>query len=270
MQRICAVIVYSIVNNMRRTLFLIFLWFNGLSIAPAQSGSAANSMKANNIVLAFTHVAGKATLNFDSSYTNHFGEIYTIRKFKYYVSNLIFENTTTGKSEAIPDSYFLVDEAQPASKKLSFTIPSGYYNAVTFTLGVDSLKNVSGAQTGALDPLNDMFWTWNTGYVMAKMEGASPASKLPRHMIEYHIGGYKKPYATLQSVRLYFKQGKEIEVSENGTTTLYIQADINAWFHGTHDLKISENPACSTVGQLAQFYAENYRNMFCVTSIKER
>jgi hypothetical protein len=32
----------------------------------------------------------------------------------------------------------------------------------------------------------------------------------------------------------------------------------------------SGDPACSAVGQLAQFYAENYRNMFSVTSMKER
>jgi hypothetical protein len=35
--------------------------------------------------------------------------------------------------------------------------------AIKFLLGVDSLKNVSGIQTGALDPAKGMFWTWNTG-----------------------------------------------------------------------------------------------------------
>ena len=53
-------------------------------------------------------------------------------------------------------------------------MPAGNYNSLSFLLGVDSMHNVSGAQTGALDPANDMFWTWNSGYVMAKMEGASP------------------------------------------------------------------------------------------------
>ena len=47
-------------------------------------------------------------------------------------------------------------------------------------LGVDSLRNVTGVQTGALDPAMDMYWTWNTGYVMAKLEAAAQQALIRR------------------------------------------------------------------------------------------
>jgi hypothetical protein len=50
---------------------------------------------------------------------------------------------------------------------------------IRFLLGVDSARNVSGIQTGALDPARGMFWTWNSGYVMAKIEGSSPSAHVP-------------------------------------------------------------------------------------------
>ncbi|WP_316930094.1 MbnP family protein, partial [Hymenobacter sp. IS2118] len=49
----------------------------------------------------------------------------------------------------------------PASQLLALKdIPVGDYQSVSFTVGVDSARNVAGAQTGALDPNNGMFWTW--------------------------------------------------------------------------------------------------------------
>ncbi len=69
-----------------------------------------------------------------------------------------------------------------------------------FLLGVDSLHNVSGAQTDALDPAKDMFWTWNTGYVMAKLEGNSPSSALVNNKYEFHVGGFSGKYNVLKKI----------------------------------------------------------------------
>ena len=50
-------------------------------------------------------------------------------------------------------------------------IPNGEYTKVNYTIGVDAARNTEGAQDGALDLVNGMFWSWNTGYIFMKMEG---------------------------------------------------------------------------------------------------
>ena len=66
------------------------------------------------------------------------------------------------------NDYHLVNQAIDSSLSFTISLAANKYDSVGFLLGVDSAGNTSGAQTGALDPLNDMFWTWNTGYVMEK------------------------------------------------------------------------------------------------------
>ena len=65
-----------------------------------------------------------------------------------------------------PESYFLVDLSNDLSTTLDLgSVPSGEYTELSYTIGVDSLRNVSGAQSGALSTTNNMFWSWNTGYI---------------------------------------------------------------------------------------------------------
>ena len=101
-----------------------------------------------------------------SNYTNGFGEQFTISKFKYYISHAMLKNAAGAASD---EGYYLIDASNAGSMSFSFEVPVDIYSSVAFLLGVDSTHNVSGAQTGALDPLNDMFCTWNSVYIMAKM-----------------------------------------------------------------------------------------------------
>ena len=76
-------------------------------------------------------------------YTNAFGEDYSIQKFKYYVSNIKADNHFE------KESYHLVDASKQESLSFEFPLEAGNYNSLDFMLGVDSLRNCSGAQTGA-------------------------------------------------------------------------------------------------------------------------
>ncbi len=162
----------------------------------------------------------------------------------------------------MPNSYYLVNEADSSSKNILINIPGDSYNKISFLLGVDSIKNVSGAQSGSLDPVNDMFWTWNSGYVMAKIEGASPVSNQVHHKIEYHIGGFKGENNVLQRIDIVIPALQNSTGNKN--IEMVIDADINAWFHGSYDLPIAKNPVCTTPGSLAKQFSENYRYMFKV------
>ena len=151
-----------------------------------------NNVKGNKIVLN------------DSVYTNPFGEKYNITKLRYYVTNISIAKCNNFLKEK--NSYHLIDESKEESKIINLSLPAGDYNFLNFLLGVDSLHNVSGAQTGDLDPAKDMFWTWNSGYVMAKMEGNSPDSKLVNNKFEFHIGGFSGPYNVLKEIHLNFPE----------------------------------------------------------------
>lgn len=205
----------------------------------------------------------KLRLN-ETAYSNPYGENYTIRKFKYYISNVSVQQES--KSIREKNAYHLVDESKPASLSFSFPAQAGTYKALSFLLGVDSLRNVSGAQTGALDPLNDMFWTWNTGYVMAKLEASSPQSGIVNRKVEYHIGGFMGINNVLKTIQLDFTDQKILQVKPGKTSEIVIEADADKWW-GPYPLRIKDNPSCTVTGELARQIAGNYARMFTLKNI---
>ncbi len=216
------------------------------------------------VQLQLQHTAGSQPLVLNTTYSNRFGEDFTLSKFKYYISNIALVDAADQK-HPVPDTYFLVDENNPASKTFSINAEGGNYKAIQFLLGVDSTRNVSGAQTGALDPMLDMFWTWNTGYIMAKLEGTAPLSNLPNQKVEYHIGGFKGADGVLRTVTLPFNQ--TYTIAENKPLTIQLNADIFNWFDAVHSLPIAAQPTCTAPGSLASRFADNYARMFTITSI---
>jgi hypothetical protein len=203
----------------------------------------------------------------DSAYVNPFGETYTITKLRYYISAVALE--VNKKFFYEKENFHLVDESDPDSQVFSFSVPAGNYRSLRFLLGVDSLHNVSGAQSGDLDPAKDMFWTWNSGYVMAKLEGNSPASPLVNHKYEFHIGGFSGQYNVLKNIVLPFPGEKSHEFTANKTMEIDVVADINAWWNTTNDIQISSHANVTAPGKRALAVADNYAQMFHVTKIAE-
>jgi hypothetical protein len=207
-----------------------------------------NCFGQKKIVIKFEHIAnGKKIVLNDSTYTNAFGEKYTISKLKYYVSNISF---MMNKIDSRSKNIFLIDQSKTDS--ISLQIKSSKIVGISFTIGVDSTLNCSGAQTGALDPLNDMFWTWNNGYVFFKLEGASSSSTADRNRIEQHIGGYKGEYKTMRTIFLPLK---------NVGNTITIQMDVDKYWNNN---KIAENPVIAVPGKDAKKAADGFVGMFSV------
>jgi hypothetical protein len=210
-------------------------------------------------------VKGNPLVLTTQTYTNSFNESYTVSKLKYYVSNVALNGL--GLSAMEDESYHLIDEARPESKSFNFESGINTFSNIEFLLGVDSIRNVSGAQTGALDPLNDMFWTWNSGYVMAKMEGNSPQSNQVGKKIEYHVGGFKGADNVLKVVNLPFPPGKLANIKVGQISEIFIEADLDTWWHTTHPVRITELPVCTTPGTAAKQISDNYSKMFKVTNV---
>jgi hypothetical protein len=205
-----------------------------------------------HLKLRFLNIANGKPVERDSIYTNASGESYQLTKLKYYISNIRLDGFEA------PESYYLVNAFE--ENTFSLEVPPGTYSTLDFLVGVDSIRNCSGAQTGALDPLNDMFWTWSSGYVMFKLEGSSPSSGADLQRIEHHIGGYKGEYKTMRMVHLPLPG--TFTIQENTSRTIDITADLDQYWQGEHTIKISDLPVLTTAGTNAKNVADNFPAMF--------
>ncbi|NJO25640.1 MAG: hypothetical protein HC867_07595 [Bacteroidia bacterium] len=168
------------------------------------------------------------------------------------------------------ESYHLVDAASAATQSFIIKLAQNKFSNISFWVGVDSARNVSGAQTGDLDPSKGMFWTWNTGYIMAKLEGTSSFSTATDNFFEYHIGGFKANEKTQRVITLSFPGGQELVLEKNKVKELVIEADLDKWFSSVHQLPISAQATWMTPGGLATKYADNYATLFTATAIIEQ
>lgn len=191
---------------------------------------------------------------YDETYQDPFGEPFTVKEFKYYISHLEVTGRD-GKTVATPGC-FLIDEADSTSKEISIRLPDGEINQVSFLLGVDSAGNTGGVHTGSLDPANGMFWAWNSGYVHAKIEGSSAVSGAPAHSFSWHVGGYKPTENASRKITIAIPHGQA------NNNKLQLDADLLKWFNGTAELSIKEHPVCHQPGKLAMQIADNYSTMF--------
>lgn len=217
-----------------------------------------------NVVLEFDNVVGLDSLALDArEYTNANGDRFKVSMFKYYISNIILTKAD-GTEYQQPESYYLIDQSNPASKLVTLQdVPAGEYTSLTFTVGVDSARNVAGAQTGALDPTNGMFWTWDTGYVFLKLEGTSPQS--PNGGLVFHIGGFQQPHNTIRTVSPALNNQK-IRVEASLAPEVHLKADVLQLFQGVNPIKFAEL-ATTMGGENSVKVADNYVNMFTVDHI---
>lgn len=209
------------------------------------------------VKLVFHHQLGNDPLETGKCFRNILGDSIRIEKFKYYISNISF-TTTQGKQITLPVQYFLVDENEPASKTISLSLPALQLGRIRFLLGVDSIRNVSGIQTGALDPMKGMFWTWNSGYIMAKLEGTAETLLTPGHRFTYHVGGFRKGMNTARYIDL------PLPHTTTAVQEIHITADLNQWFRSTTAISIAATPVCHSPGELAMKLADNYQTMFSI------
>jgi hypothetical protein len=218
-----------------------------------------------NVNLRFQNKVGDLPLIIDSvNYKNELTQDFTISKFKFYISNVRFENTIG--TQTAPSTSFLIDQEDSLSLSTnSISIPSGIYSSIEFILGVDSLHNVSGAQNGALDVVNAMFWTWNSGYIFMKLEGNSSFSNSPGHFFEYHIGGFKEPYNAIRKIKLTFDQ--PVEISKHNLTDILINVNVLEILQHPNSIDFSKNSSIVEPFQ-SKIVSDNYEDIFSIINIK--
>jgi hypothetical protein len=222
-----------------------------------------------------------APVELGQEYTLPSGERFTPQVFKFYVGSIgLSQSQNSGEDPDQPgepnhpgsgpvtgEPYHLIDISRPAEQVIRTQIQEGEYLYLEFLLGVDSARNVSGVQSGALDPLKGMFWTWNSGYIFAKLEGTSPQSTQPGNKVEYHIGGFRHPYNAAKTIRLPLSYLQPLRVSTGQTITMEIRVSLENWFRGAYDLRIADNAVCMTPGELAWSISQNFGDLFNITNL---
>lgn len=143
------------------------------------------------------------------------GETDSIRisTLRFYISEVQF----LLESEVVysmPTKYFLLDVEDAGS--LQIPVPEeapDTYDQIRMGLGIDSVTNASGAQGGALDPTNGMYWTWQSGYINFKLEGTSARCPTRKNTFQFHLGGYQHPFNLFQSLILDVNPTNEIVIN---------------------------------------------------------
>jgi hypothetical protein len=204
---------------------------------------------------------GKPLKLSDQYYLNEHGDTLYIDVFRFYITNISF----TGNGNMINENSHLFDAAD--SNTYDFVlkkIPPGHYDGLQFTIGVDSIDNTSGANDGDLDPVNGMYWAWNSGYIMAKIEGHSKVCKTLHQAFEFHIGGYMPPNNAARPVTL--KLPASFAIRRHDIPCITLKVDVATWFRGNLDLsKVND---IVTPGKEAATMADRYVKMFSVDTVE--
>jgi hypothetical protein len=197
-------------------------------------------------------------------YKNENGDSFKVSTFNYYISNIVF-NGPSNTSYKETESYHLVQANTMSSTAFTISgITPGKYSSVSFLIGVDSTRNVSGAQTGALDPALGMFWSWNTGYIFMKMEGQSPKSTATGNSLQFHIGGFSGANNTIRTITIPFNDTITID---NNAYHAHINVDLAQLFKAPNRIDFSVLNTVHMPGANAVKIADNYASMFSLEEI---
>lgn len=217
--------------------------------------------------LFFEGMVGMDPLVFGTqTYTNQAGNTYNITMAKYYISNIKLTKTDNSVY-VVNNSYHLIDLSDSLLSLVKLSgIPYGNYKAIQFMIGVDSTRNVSGAQTGALDPALGMFWTWSSGYIMVKLEGVSLQSTAVGNNIKFHIGGFSGVNNVLKNVSPSFGFATA-KVSSSITPVIHLSSNLAECFAAPTVINFSALNTVMMPGASAKNVADNYADMFTVEHI---
>lgn len=215
------------------------------------------AVKTGTVQVKFDYVFGQNMLPWELGKTfvhARTGDTITFTNLRFYVSNVKLQKTD-GSWWIHPDSYFLLDAKTGEASTITIDeVPEGDYVKMEYTMGVDSIKNVTGAHDGALSFTHGMFWDWNSGYIMLKAEGTSPNS--PSGNFALHFGGFRGS-DNVVTVKTTDFAGATLKVKSNGGPVLHLQANTARFWHsapGLDSIYVIHAPGGMAVTMAKDFY----------------
>lgn len=249
-----------------------------IALSALQADRAADNDTSTNrsinasLSIAFDNIVGEEKLQLHTgTYTNSTGETYSISLLQYFISNISVLQADGSNYTVPPDSsYFLVKASDPTTRFAKVNVPEGDYTTLTFTLGVDSLRNTMdiSQRKGVLNPSggmeSGMYWGWNSGYIFFKLEGnadAAPVDPTGQHKYRYHIGGfggYSAPTINnIRQITIDLRARGVAQVRAGREANIHLLVDIARLFNGNTTVSIATHPTV-----MFSAYSVNVANNF--------
>ncbi len=253
-------------KNYKSILVILSIGITSCSSCKKDDDNATTTYQPGSVTLEYENVVNGIHVDISggTNYKNAAGDSFNITLLKYYISNVELLKSD-GSYYKVPESYYLINEANVSMHKAVMSdVPGGVYTGIRYMVGVDSTRNVSGAQTGALDVGNLMFWTWNSGYIFFKLEGTSPSAisgTNPTGDYTYHIGGFKQSTgANMRTITAAF--GENLTVDGSREAEIHTTVDIQELFKNPVDISLAVDNDVMSPGPVATKIANNYVDMF--------
>ncbi len=213
-------------------------------------------------------VDGKALVANTGWYTNSSKDSFTVTKLNYYVSNIKLKKED-GSYYTEPESYHLIRHVEGNTSFTIANVDEANYTGIEFLIGVDSLRNVSGAQTGALDPANLMFWDWSSGYIFYKLEGQyRTTSMTDRSEFAIHIGGFGGKYPCLQTCSIAFPA--LLSAKKNNTAKIVLNTKVDEVFQTPNKIGFDVYYAAPPDFAMFKSLSDNYKDMFAIDKVENQ
>ena len=173
----------------------------------------------------FSHTIDGAALVFDTiKFTNAAANTYSITTLKYFISDITLHKPSGEKVWINEEHYVDARDNSTLSFSPDMEIENGSFSHITFTFGLDSIKNVTGRFPNA--PESNMEWpeVMGGGYHYMKMEGKFDSSGVVKNY-NTHTG----PTMGNQNYVLVTLPSSSFTAS-GATVKANITMNINEWY----------------------------------------
>lgn len=186
-------------KNYLRLISIAILIVGVLSCGKKEDNTNNSGTGKSSVMFTFHHLAGEDSLVLGSSVMNvDTNTRFTCNQLAYYISNI---KLVTSSGDTVRDAYgyHLVRQGSKGHSQsfLVNNVPTGDYQSIILSLGVDPVRNFSIDNVGDLDISNYMAWGWNTGYKFVLCEGEAIRPDASRTAVFLHLG-HNEGYRTVK------------------------------------------------------------------------
>jgi hypothetical protein len=209
-----------------------------------------------NFSLNFTHTVDGNVLETDQMiYTNASGQNYSVQTLKYLLSDITL-HSANGTSTLLEEVHFITI-SDPSTFNLDIQdLNSANYTAISFTMGLDSLKNITD------NYLNESFFpsfAWpdfmGGGYHYMQLEGDYTTA----------FQGYATHTGGTDGLDFSFTKNFPIALNiENANTTIIINMEINNWYSNPNTISLTTDGIMDNANKQALLQANGIADVFSV------
>lgn len=187
----------------------------------------------SSLNLQIDHVVNEDVLQLDPiQFVNEAGNVYSVTDVKYYLSNITLTASDGSIFYDAEIHYVDFKETESLFIFLDSIIP-GKYNSLSFDLGIDSSRNLTGFLPNTLNNLN-MAWPdpMGGGYHFLRFEGKFLIGP-NTYGFAFHLG------KSMMKIHYVLDLNKELKYWNE---TIHLKHDLNEWFKTptTYDFNIHE------------------------------